>query len=944
MTEVPQFVVGIDLGTSNCAMARAAPGEGAAAGVSILPVPQVQRLGQIGEQPLLPSCIYFPSAHELPAGSVALPWDAAPGAVAGEFARWQGARVPGRLVVSAKSWLCHGGVDRAAPILPWGGAADVEKISPVVASGMLLRHLAAAWGRAYPDSPLSKQELIITVPASFDEVGRALTVQAARWAGLDRFILLEEPQAAFYDFIAGHRGRLNEILGGARLVLVIDVGGGTADFTLVQVSLDEGEVGLRRIAVGEHLMLGGDNMDATLARRIEERLAKGRKLDSSQWGQLFQSARAAKESLLSRDGQEVFHLAVAASGSRLLGGTMSAELTRDEAAAVILDGFFPFCAPGEMLRRSARVAIQELGLPFAQDPAVTRHLSAFLRIHAGAGWNALGMESPDPAAAALPRPDAILLNGGVFNSDAIAQRLLDVVSSWWPSAPRIPLLEHGSLELSVARGAAYYGLVRRGLGKRIGGGTAHAFYVGLGQDEARRTQALCLVPRGQEEGQTLDLGERVFQLTLGRPVQFPLYTTASDRLDRLGDVVPVDDDLRPLPPIHTVLKGSAEDGTVPVHLRTTLTEIGTLELWCVSDRDAHQWRLEFQLRGDTGRASDCAVTESLPARAQEAREWIERIYGSKPGGKHGRQDSENLAGVSPPKDVKHLWSSLEKSLGRRDTWRVSWLREMWSALLAGASKRRRSADHERIFFQLTGFTLRPGFGYPLDAWRCEQTFALFPAGVQFHKDKAVWKEFWILWRRIAGGLDDGPQAALWEYLKPHLAQRLSGTVAKHAAKPKGVQPHDLDEMVRTAASLEHLPVSEKMVLSQWVMNRLKDPSTPAGGPWAWSLGRLGARVPAYGSGHKVVPPDEAARWIEQLLEMDLARVDGAPFALTQLARLTGDRSRDVDDETRGRVVEALQGLNAPEAWRRLVVEVVELESGDESRVLGDTLPAGLRLN
>ena len=981
------YIVGIDLGTTNCALAFAEPARGAEAPVTDFQIPQLQRPGEVASQPLLPSCLYLPGEHELPAGSTRLPWEVgAPasatdspamsrggphpcrpvsaasvpcvpepaagmppslagtdarlhipgsasessGLIAGEFARWQGARVPGRLVASAKSWLCHAGVDRVAPILPWGAPAEVAKISPVDASARLLAHLTAAWNHAHPDAPLADQEVVITVPASFDEVARALTVTAAQRAGLSKFTLVEEPQAAFYAFTARHRDTLAPALGDARLVLVVDVGGGTTDFTLIQVAVSpEGPV-LQRLAVGEHLMLGGDNMDAALARLAEERmLSGGRRLSAAQWTQLLQTARAAKESLLGRAAPARHGLALAGEGSRLLGATLSAELQRDETERLILDGFFPGCGPGDAPQRAARVALQELGLPYAQDPAITRHLAAFLRQHAKASFAALAEGSPT-AQEGLPRPDAILLNGGVFNSPQIVERLLAVVSNWWPTAPPIRLLPHDSLELAVARGAAGYGLVRRGLGRRITGGAAHAFYVGLAAETATAAmRAVCLIPRGHEEGETVELIAQPFSLTLGRAVQFPLFTTTADRVDRPGEVVEIDDDFRALPPIHTLFKPADSRAiTVPVHLRATLTELGTLELWCVANVGDERWRLEFELRGATVGTAP-AVTESMPARWAEARALVERLYGRK-------------SGATTAKEVKQLARQLEATLGPRERWRLPLLREIWSSLYAGAARRRRSADHERVYCQLLGYSLRPGFGYPLDEWRCAQTFELFAGSVTFHTEAPVWSEFWVLWRRIAGGLTAAHQQTLWSYLQPHLARRIPVTPPAALAKPKGVQPEGLDEMVRVAASLEHLDPADKVLLGNWIAGRLKS-ATGTSDLWAWALGRLGARVPLYGSSHKTVDPRQAAAWLTLLLDLGLRAADGTAFAAVQLARLTGDRARDLEQEIRTRTVIALEAASTPPHWRQMLVEAVALEDADEVRALGDTLPVGLRL-
>jgi len=896
-----EYLVGIDLGTSHCAVAFAEPALGPNAPIVDFPVTQLRQPGNAGPAPLLPSAIYLKGEHELPPEAAALPWDSLPSQIVGAFARVQGARVPGRLVISAKSWLSHSAVDRTAAILPWGAPADVPKMSPVEASALLLRHISQSWNYSHPEAPLQEQEVVLTVPASFDEIARALTVTAAKQAGLNKFTLVEEPQAAFYDFTAQHREDLSKQLEGARLVLVIDVGGGTSDFTLVQIS--EGDK-LRRIAVGDHLMLGGDNMDAAVGRRAEEHMGAEGKLSQTQWTQLVQAARIVKESLLTADGPENYHLSVVGEGSRLIGGALSTHLTRDEVEEIVLDGFFPRIGPAEFPRRGSRVALQEFGLPYAQDPSITRHIAAFLSAHSQAG-----------------APDSILLNGGVFNSARIADRIVQVISSWYGSNP-LRLLKHGSLDLSVARGAAYYGLVRRGMGRRIGGGTAHAFYAGL--HSKAQPKALCIIPRGHEEGRSVDVGGRSFQLTLGRPVQFPLFTSTSDRTVTSGEIIIVEDDLHPLPPLHTVLKSNEDTtGQVPVHLRAVVTEIGTLELWCVSEKSGEQWRLEFDLRGAVTSGEN--VVESMPPRFSEARTSIERIFGGRP-----------TPGTPVTTEVRHLWEGLEQTLGPRAQWRAPLLRELWGALFAGAHRRRRSPEHERIWFQLTGYTLRPGFGYPLDDWRAEQTATLFSAGLQYHQEKRIWTEFWIMWRRIAGGLTEARQNEIWAYLRPHLQRRLAPSSSKNVPKVKGVQPESLDEMVRLAVSLEHLSQEEKSELGDLLAPRIATP-----GPWAWAIGRLGARVPMYGSAHRTVSPEKAAAWLELLFAAQERNVEGALFAIAQVARFSADRSRDLDEALRARSLQTLRNAGAPTSWQQLVMEAVSLNDADRARALGDTLPVGL---
>ncbi len=917
----PKYIVGIDLGTSNCAVASVEPAGGAAARIEDFPVPQLVRPGEVSPRALLPSCLYVPAEGEFPQGSLRLPGSDGT-LLCGELARWQGARVPGRLISSAKSWLCHPGVDRQAAILPWGAPADVARLSPVAAQAALLRHLRDAWDAAHPDARLAQQEVALTVPASFDEAARALTLQAARDAGfeLNRLNLLEEPQAAFYDFAARHRDRLGAALTGVRLVLVVDVGGGTTDFCLVKAAMLPEGPALQRLAVGDHLLLGGDNMDAALARLAETKLLGDRRFSATQWTQAVQAARNAKEALLGAAPAAKQPLAIAAGGSKLLGGTLSTELTREEVEQIVVSGFFPTVTAGDRPQAAARGAIVELGLPFAQDPAITRHLVAFLQAHAAAGHAALGA----PGGEGLPRPDAILLNGGVFNSPRLTAALLETVSALWPGAPRLPLLPHDSLDLAVARGAAYSGLARRALGKKIGGGAPRAYYALVSAAGDQRT-GVCLIPRGLEEGETVELKDRDFRLTLGRPVQFQLYATTSDRLDRPGATVSLaSEEFRALPPIHTILQG-AQNATVDVHLAAALTEVGTLSLSALAG--AERWRLEFELRG-ASKASAITVTESMPAQFAEAVTLVERVFGNRP----------MPVGA---KDVKSLARELERVLGPRDGWRLPVLRELWTSLFAGAGKRRRSADHERVLYHLLGYALRPGVGYPLDDWRCEQTFGLFKELVTAHAEAPVWAEYWILWRRISGGLPEAAQRALWDYLEPWLARRIPpGPVVKE--KVKGISPQGLDEMVRTAASLELLPSEEKEKLGGWVLARLRHPDT-SGGPWTWALGRLGSRVPLYGASHRVVSAACAEQWAQALIALGLGKFDGAAFAVTQLCRRTGDRARDVDEEVRAQVLAALGAAGAPEGFGRLVAEVVGLSAADEARALGDTLPVGLSL-
>ena len=811
-------------------------------------------------------------------------------------------------------------MDRTAPILPWGAPEGVEKIAPVTASARILAHVRAAWDAEHPQAPLAQQEVVLTVPASFDEVARELTVQAAKEAGFGRFRLLEEPQAAFYDFLQQHEAELAAAVGEARLALVVDVGGGTTDLTLVKLTKQvSGPPKIERIAVGEHLMLGGDNMDVTLARHVEAQL--GARLDAAQWSALVQASRLAKEALLAPSAPPEYGVAAVGRGTKLIGGSLSHKLRRDDAEKILLDGFLPLTKGDEVPQRKGRAGLTELGLPYASDPGISRHINAFLRRHVQAAAET-GVTIHD----GLPRPDALLLNGGVFNAPAVVARLGQVLEGWFGDP--VPLFTHASLDLAVARGAAYYGLVRRGFGVKIGGGSPRAYYVGVeGPGGAR--QALCVVQRGMEEGTEVEVPGRTFQLVVGRPVTFPLNSYIGDRLDTVGEVVAVDDELDALPPLHSVIRTDADAPapkpgqvqTIPVRLASGLTEIGTLELSLRGEGD-RRWRLEFSLRGEeAGGGAAVAPIDQLPKRFEEAKGLVELCYGKK-------------AQPVEAREIKGLWRNLEKTIGERDTWSSAVNRELWGIVQGGAQKRRRTDDHERVWFQLAGFCLRPGFGAPLDEWRVGELWKVWQQHVQYTTEKSNWSEWWILWRRVVGGLNAGQQKQILDFVRPWLKP----PEGRFPPKPKGPKAEGFDEMLRLAASLERIPAKEKVEVGRWVLHRLEGTNKS----W-WPLGRLGARQPFAGSAHDVVPRDVAEAWLKILFELDWKKTDGASFAAAQIARLTGDRERDLPEALREQVADRLQSANAPEGWVRMVREQVELSMADEMRVFGDTLPAGLRL-
>ena len=926
----PRYLVGIDLGTTHTVVAYAdSQADGGAP--EVFAIDQLVAPGEVARRPLLASMRYHPTAGEIPDTDRVLPWHPDPAddpvaeAIVGALAQELGAKVPGRLVTSAKSWLSHPGVDRGAQILPWGAPPEIPRISPLDASASYLRHVRHAWDLHFPDAPLADQDLVLTVPASFDEVARRLTVEAARRSGLPRVRLLEEPQAACYDWLARHADELDTALAGVRTLLVCDVGGGTTDLTLIRVDRDHESPRLVRIGVGNHLMLGGDNMDLALAHVAERRLlAAGGQLSAAQLSQLVQQCRGAKERLLAPDAPERATVTLLGSGARLIGQARSTELGRDEVAQLVVDGFFPATSSDERPRQR-RAGLVEFGLPYAADPAVTRHLAAFLADHAQAILDAHDATAPDPAFAV---PDAVLLNGGVFHGAALSHRLLQVLGDWRGTAPR--LLYNDNPDLAVARGAVAYALARRGRGARIGGGAARSLLLRLGTATDETQHAVCLLPRGTEEGQEQRLNDRVFALRLGQPVRFDLVATSSDRQWAPGELVEVDAArFQTLPPLATVFDAAGETATksleVPVQLAAMLTDIGTLEIDCVATTGAppelqRRWRLEFQLRGQ-GTASDVAAPPELPAHFAQAAQRLERVYGARDAG-------------AGPKEVKGLQRDLEQILGRRSTWDTGLLRELFGVLWDGARRRRRSADHERLWFNLAGYCLRPGYGHPLDDWRIHQLWSLYAQGVQYKSEARNQAEWWTLWRRVAGGLDQAQQLRILKDVEGRIANP-----AQRAAKGNKTTAHD--DMIRLVAGLERLPVTRKARLGELLLRAGRKPGDSPQ-RW-WALGRLGARIPLHGSVHDVVPPDLAEAWIERLLQLDWQTVEPAAFAVTQLARRSGDRERDLDAAVRARVVERLLKEKAPQKWIAMVEEVTALDSADESLAFGESLPPGLRL-
>ncbi len=608
-----RYIVGIDLGTTNSALAyvdNAAPEENAR--IEVGGVPQLVNPGEVEDRTLLPSFLFIPGEMDFPKGSLNLPWERNPQFVIGELARKRGAENPARLISSAKSWLSYAAVNRAAAILPWQSPDEVPKLSPVDASARYLEYLRNMWdnrmAKKAPELALSEQQIFLTVPASFDEEARELTLRAAEQAGLRRVTLLEEPQAAFYAWIETHGDAWRKRVKVGDLILVCDVGGGTTDFSLITVSEENGELALRRVAVGDHILLGGDNMDLALARLLQRRLEDdGHRIDTWQLQSLWHQARIAKEKLFSEPKTKKHPITVLGKGTKLVGGTIKTELLREDVEQALVDGFFPLVANTDMPARQRRIGFQELGLPYAADPAITKHLARFLAQQAA--------NSPDAATirrgkSGFACPTRILFNGGVMKAPLLRDRLVETLNNWLVAEGFDPLsskevLDAPDLDHAVARGAAYYGRARGGRGVRIRSGASRAYYIGVESampavpGMPAPIKALCVVPFGMEEGTEAKIPNREFGLVVGEPAEFRFLSSTVRKQDQIGGLVEdwSPDEIQEISPLEVTLKvDGQEETTLPVRLESRVTEIGTLELWCVSRDGQQRWKLEFNIR------------------------------------------------------------------------------------------------------------------------------------------------------------------------------------------------------------------------------------------------------------------------------------------------------------------------------------------------------------
>lgn len=950
-----RYVVGIDLGTTNSAVSYVdltqLEVKNRTRAIKIFKIPQLTSAGEFSAVSVLPSFLYIPGEYDISRESIKHPWKRERDLFAGLFAREHGSLVPSRLVSSAKSWLCHARADRQAKILPWG-SENVEKISPVAATAEYLRHIRKAWNHSVKDEDdfLENQYVVITVPASFDEAAREFTLEAAREAGFgQQLTLLEEPLAAFYSWLVQHEYDWQDHVKPDELILVCDVGGGTTDFTLITLKEANGSPRFERLAVGDHLILGGDNIDLALARFVESKFPKQQPLTADKWKTLCHKCRDAKERLLDNkvevngnltgegradsdltgeatSGNQLHRVRITLKGEgrSLIAGTLAADLTMGELENILCEGFFPDVQPSNGAVKKSGKAIAEFGLPYEQEPAITRHIGWFLEKQRESIKSTLGKD---------PMPDLILFNGGALKPKLLQNRIRSSIRNWFgcydSNLPR--LLANPDPDLAVALGASYYGLVKQGTGVRVGSGSPRSYYVGISQQDGKDNslvevkgdihspnQALCIVERGLDEGSTIDLPDMRFEVITNQPVEFNIFSSSFRSGDKSGDILEIDDSLTPMAPLQTVVRfGKRGDRTyVPIRIEPEYTEMGTLSIWCRSTISNHRWKLQFQLRdAAAGEVRETEIFDNI--LVEDGWQLIEEAFSN---------NSDN--------DLQLIVKKLEKLVGKKKNgWPLSFLRAIADNLIKNSDIRLSTPEHELRWLNLTGFCIRPGFGDAFDQERVRQLWKIYLTGSIFSKSKQNAAEWWIFCRRIAGGLTAGQQRLFFQDVRSYLLSENSNR--------KKCSHQEMTEIWMAVANMERLLIKDKISLAKKMISDLKPGKTPK--QLFWALSRIGARELLYGSVDRVVPAKEVANWIKKLCKINWTTMDPVVQAVTHIMRKTGDRTRDVSDELIDLVLPWLEQMGANESSLAMIQKVVPIESVEENIIYGESLPLGLVL-
>lgn len=912
-----RYIIGVDLGTINSCVAYVDldQAKNSSLGIQQFQILQATDPYATASLPVLPSYCYLSAEGEWLPGSFKLPWKSTEEVITGAFAQSQGAKVPTRLVQSAKSWLCHAGVNRKERILPLESAEDNKKISPVEATTNYLRHLRESWNAIMAASDRSKdwelQTIVLTIPASFDESARALTVEAARQAGFDQLTLLEEPQAAFYCWISQHEAELSRQFQDGEHILVCDVGGGTTDFSLIEVAKKEDEIAFKRMAVGEHLLLGGDNIDAAIAHYLDAKLQQqySQELSTQQWLQLVHESRQLKEQLLDTSHKlSKASVTIHGKGSSVISGSLTVEVEKEELIDLLKKGFFGLYSWEEALDIKKNSGFRTLGLPYEEEPSITKHLAAFLNRHKAC-------------------PDYILFNGGTMKPKLFQQAIVEALKNWFPEK-NLKVLSSSSLDLAVARGAAYYGKVRQGLGIRIGGGSSSSYYLEIEHQQNRK--ALTLLQRGAEEGESQD-SDQVFSLLPNQPVSFSIYSSHVRLNDKPGDLVEiVPDEMHRLPVIQTVLNFgknvSKEQERIPVHLGIRYTEIGTIEVWLKSLKSDHEWRLEFQIRNAVGQEISHVQEKAIQQEhldetlLKKADEIIHDLFSGQK--------------IKP----KEVFNQLEAHIGKpRKDWGPTLLRSLWTSLLNSASQRKISPEHEARWWNLAGFFLRPGKGYPLDDFRMKELWKVILGDFKNIRNGEAQIQQWICFRRVAAGFNRGQQVQIAQDLvstllpKKGLEFELKGSSAAY----------QFVEKIRALAAMELIEQPLKTRIGQALLQRIQTKKALPVDYWA--LGRIAARQLLQGSIAHVISKDVCGDWLKKIVEMTHLPEDQEAFLYTQMARLTDYREINVSKDITTKILEKTTRFPQREHIKELLTTVISLSRKEEEEVFGESLPPGLSL-
>ena len=904
-----RYVIGIDLGTTNCALSYIDLWNDDPRPVAFA-IDQKETADTSVQAETLPSFLYLPPKSEWKRGQANLPLHRSEEPIpyfVGRAAREQASTSPDRVIASAKSWLCHARVDREAGILPWNSDEIIgdARMSPVAASAAYLRHLRLAWdnrmGELGEAHAFDNQLIVVTVPASFDEVAQKLTLSAAREAGypMQSLRLLEEPQAAFYAYLAKkaeHKIKEDD------LILICDIGGGTTDFSLFRAHDEGGKIAIERESVGDHLLLGGDNIDLSIAYMFEQKMCGDGRLASREWAQLVAATRVLKEKALADDDPGELHVSVASSGSSLFGGTKSASLPASQIRDRILEGFFPIVEADDRPEQQSD-ALKEMGLPYASDGAMTRHLAAFVEGR---------------------RISHVLFTGGTMKPPKLVERVCEQLGAWQDVPPHV--LQNDHMDLACSLGASVFGRDVLRETKRIRSGYARTLYAEVAQEDGGHS-LVCLIPKGHDSHEPIDIDGLDLSLWTEQPVRFQLFASRKRTTDRPGDIVSLAaDEFSPLTPVYTKLSTRPDSNKkvkarlIKAGLQVQLTETGILELACRS-READiekSWQLDFQVRGDSHESSDNRTTvDDDPSVLREARQLLQSYYGKKPG--------------EPRGNPKYLLRDLEAATNvDRQDWNIATLRRIWPDLHEGMTRRGRTPGHEMSWLYLAGFSLRPGYGVELDEWRVAELWRGYQLGLSFGDDRQVMEQWWIMWRRVAGGLMKEAQEVLFDKLFPVLR------------KGDKVSP----EIYMLIGSLERVSMDRKIKLGNQLVSQITSGKKDNVDRKIWALARMGSRQPLYAGAENIVRPKFIGDWHRQLAHLDASAKHYRSLALfwSQCGRVVDDREFDLPPDLREEFLQKLSSTNQPERMVAPVRAFVSMDEEARVALFGESLPAGLVLS